>query len=120
MKMLLTLVLILLASPLLAVPKPKTGQTQPDPKRIAEIQQALVDHGYPSGKNWKETRAICRHIADDHGWQNMWAPDARVLAILGLAPNLKLTEADLKPNSLDADSRKWVEDHGGEAARDAQ
>jgi hypothetical protein len=112
-------VALLCAATLLAAPKPKT-QTQPDPKRIVEIQKALADHGYPSGNSWKETREICRHIADNHGWQNMWAPDARVLYILGLAPSLKLGDADLKPNSLDADERKWVEDHGGEAARTAQ
>jgi len=104
----------------MASPKPKKGQTQPDPKRIAEIQQALADHGYPSGKNWNETREICRKIADDHGWQNMWAPDARVLFLLGLAPNLSLNADDLKPGNTDAYERKWVEDHGGEAARATQ
>src|SRR5271170_2828536 len=112
MKLLLTLALVLLASPLMAAPKPKKGQTQPDAKRIAEIQQALVDHGYPSGGTWRDTRATCRKIADEHGWQNMWAPDARVLALLGLAPNLKLTTAEMKPNSLDTDERKWVEANG--------
>jgi hypothetical protein len=120
MRLLLTLALILLTSPIMAAPKPKKGQTQPDAKRVAEIQQALTDHGYSAGKNWKETRAACRKIADEHGWQNMFAPDARVLALLGLAPNLILNEADLKPNSLDDDERKWVESHGGEAARDAE
>jgi hypothetical protein len=112
---------IFLALPLLiAAPKPKKGQTQPDAKRVAEIQQALTDHGYDPGKTWRETRATCRKIADEHGWQNMFAPDSRVLFLLGLAPNLNLTEADLKPNSLDEDERKWVEQHGGEQARDAE
>lgn len=121
MKSLLIVASIFLALSLsLAAPKPKKGQTQPDAKRVAEIQQALTDHGYPSGNTWRETRASCRKIADEHGWQNMFAPDARVLAVLGLAPNLKLNEADLKPNSLDTDERQWVEQHGGEAARDAE
>ena len=121
MKFPLIVASIFLALPLLlATPKPKKGQIQPDAKRVAEIQQALADHGYAPGKTWKETRAICRKVADEHGWQNMFAPDARVLAVLGLAPNLHLNEADLKPNSLDTDERKWVEEHGGEAARDAK
>jgi hypothetical protein len=111
-------VALLCAAPLAAAPKPKKAQTQPDPKRVVEIQQALTAHGFPPGANWKETRAICRHIADDHGWQNMFAPDARVLYLLGLAPNL--APDDMKPNTLDADERKWVEDHGGEMARDAE
>jgi hypothetical protein len=109
---------LLCAATLLAAPKPRKAQTQPDPKRVAEIQKALSDHGYSPGNNWKETREICRRIADDHGWQNMWAPDARVLIVLGLAPNLRLD--DMRPNQLDAEERKWVEDHGGEAARAAQ
>jgi hypothetical protein len=119
MKKILAIVL-LCAVPLIAAPKPKKGQAQPDAKRIAEIQQALTDHGYSAGKNWKETRAICRKIADDHGWQNMFAPDARVLYLLGLAPNLSLNDSELKRNALDDDQRKWVEEHGGEAARDAE
>jgi len=118
-RMLLTSVSLALPL-LLAAPKPKKGQAQPDTKRVAEIQQALTDHGYNPGKTWRETRATCRKIADEHGWQNMFAPDARVLALLGLAPNLSLNETDLKPNSLDSDERKWVEEHGGEAARDAE
>lgn len=59
-------------------------QTQPDIKRVREIQAALVDHGYAPGKTWHETQEILRGIALDHHWQIHRAPDARVLILLGL------------------------------------
>jgi len=62
-------------------------QTQPDPKRIREIQVALVDHNYAPGKTWKETQEILRQVARMHHWQTHWAPDARVLILLGLSNN---------------------------------
>lgn len=62
-------------------------QTQPDPKRVHEIQAALVDHNYAPGKNWRETQEILRTIARDHHWQARYAPDARVLILLGLSNN---------------------------------
>jgi hypothetical protein len=54
-------------------------QTQPDAKRIREIQAALVSHDYAPGKNWVETQEILRMIARAHHWQTHRAPDARVL-----------------------------------------
>lgn len=60
------------------------GQTQPDGKRIKQIQAALVEHGYKPGKNWQETQEILRGVARDHQWQTHRAPDARVLILLGL------------------------------------
>ncbi len=60
------------------------GQTQPDGKRVTEIQAALLAHGFESGKTWHETQEILRGIAREHGWQTHRAPDARVLILLGL------------------------------------
>ena len=62
-------------------------QTQPDPKRIHEIQIALIDHNYAPGKTWHETQEILRQIARNHKWQTHWSPDARVLILLGLSNN---------------------------------
>ena len=62
-------------------------QMQPDSKRIREIQAALIDHNYAPGKTWKETQDILRGIARMHHWQTHWAPDARVLILLGLSNN---------------------------------
>jgi len=59
-------------------------QTQPDPKRVKQIQAALVEHSYAPGRNWVETQATLRSIAATHGWQTHRAPDARVLILLGL------------------------------------
>src|ERR1700674_1535241 len=59
-------------------------QTQPDPKRVRQIQAALIEHGYSSGKTWPQTHEILRDIARDHHWQTRNAPDARVLILLGL------------------------------------
>jgi hypothetical protein len=59
-------------------------QTQPDAKRVRQIQAALIEHGYAPGKTWKETQEICRHIADIRRWQINHTPDARVLILLGL------------------------------------
>jgi hypothetical protein len=81
--LILLFILILLA---LAVTT-QSKQMQPDPKRIREIQAALIDHNYAPGKTWKETQDILRGIARVHHWQTHWAPDARVLILLGLSNN---------------------------------
>lgn len=60
------------------------NQLQPDAKRVKQIQVALVVHGYSAGTNWHDTQEICRRIANDHKWQTHFAPDARVLILLGL------------------------------------
>ncbi len=62
-------------------------QTQPDPKRVHEIQAALIDHNYAPGKTWHETQERLRGIAREHKWQVRYAPDARVLILLGLSNN---------------------------------
>src|ERR1700675_674633 len=96
-----------------AAPKRKLkGQTQPDPQRIAEIQAALTAHGFAPGKTWAETKEVCRKIADEHEWQNMYAPDVRVLILIGLMPNLDPEVATLPGNQIDRDERKWVEQNG--------
>lgn len=59
-------------------------QTQPDTKRVKEIQIALEEHGYVPGKTWHETQEMLRSVAKGHGWQTKYAPDARVLILLGL------------------------------------
>lgn len=55
------------------------GQSQPDAKRVKEIQVSLVQHGYSAGQNWAQTQEILRGIAKDKGWQTHRSPDARVL-----------------------------------------
>ena len=92
--------------------KAKKGQMQPDPQRIAEIQAALAAHGYQPGTTWAETKEVCRKIADEHEWQNMYAPDTRVLILLGLVPNGDPDVANMPGNQLDKDQRKWVEQNG--------
>jgi hypothetical protein len=77
-------------------------QTQPDPKRVHEIQSALISHDYPKGKNWHETQEILRDIARTYHWQTHYAPDARVLILLGLS-NKDPEVIDEEPNQLD----KW-------------
>jgi len=59
-------------------------QIQPEAKRVKQIQTALVSHGYQPGKTWAETQTVLRNIAEEKGWQTHFAPDARVLIILGL------------------------------------
>lgn len=59
-------------------------QRQPDTKRVAQIHNALIEHGYDTGSTWPQVQEVCRKIADEHGWQVNRAPDARVLILLGL------------------------------------
>lgn len=69
---------------LISAPLCEGKQTQPDPKRVKEIQAALIAYGYVPGKTWPETQNILREIAKDHHWQTHRVPDARVLILLGL------------------------------------
>jgi hypothetical protein len=59
-------------------------QMRPEAKRVKQIQTALVQHGYQPSKTWAETQTVLRSIAEEKGWQTHFAPDARVLIILGL------------------------------------
>ncbi len=80
----------------------RARQTQPDMKRIKQIQVALIDHGYAPGKTWHETQEILRTIAQNHHWQTHRAPDARVLILLGLGNEHSDTDVLTEPkNRLD-------------------
>ena len=60
------------------------NQVQPSPKRVHEIQEALRAHGFKPGETWHDTQEACRYIQRDHHWQTHFAPDARVLILIGL------------------------------------
>lgn len=83
-------------------------QTQPDVKRVKQIQAALVEHGYEAGKTWAGTQEILRGIARDHGWQTHHAPDARVLILLDLG-NLHSDPAVALEGSNYLDYKKTVD-----------
>jgi hypothetical protein len=79
-------------------------QTQPDPKRVHQIQVALDEHGYvlPSHATWSQTQAVLKKIAKDRGWQTHRVPDARVLIFLGLGNQYSNPAVvDDGPNHLD-------------------
>lgn len=78
------------------------AQKQPDAKRIRQIQAALADHGFASGKTWRDTQEVCRDIAVQHGWQTHYAPDARVLILIGLG-NQYSDQSVTKPGSSHLD-----------------
>jgi len=78
------LILILAACLTFAAKLVHPQSMTPEPKRVKQIQTALVSHGYPAGATWHETQEVCRKIADEHKWQTHFAPDARVLILLGL------------------------------------
>ena len=59
-------------------------QKQPSPKRVHEIQEALREHGFKPGETWRDTQEACRDIQREHHWQIHFAPDARVLILIGL------------------------------------
>jgi len=67
------------------------GQKVPDPKRVMEIQHALVEKGYLpetfqfNGRMDAQTTDALRSIAVSHHWQARHIPDARTLILLGLS-----------------------------------
>jgi hypothetical protein len=84
----------------------ESGQAQPSPERMAEIQAALAAHGYEPGATWEETQEVCRKIADEHRWQTDHAPDARVLILLGLGgPHSDPVVTQMQGDRLDNDQR---------------
>ena len=84
----------------------ESAQTRPSPQRIAEIQSALMAHGYEPGTTWEETQEACRTIANEHMWQTDNAPDARVLILIGLAgPHSDPDVAQMRGGRLDKDQR---------------
>lgn len=60
------------------------SQSQPDAKRIKQIQEALRAHGFKPGETWRDTQEACRDIQRMRHWQTHFAPDARVLILIGL------------------------------------
>jgi hypothetical protein len=59
-------------------------------ERAAEIQSALIQHGYlsgsPSGVWDAQSSAAMAKLQGDNGWQTRITPDARALIKLGLGP----------------------------------
>jgi hypothetical protein len=84
MKRLIILAVLINMAMLYTVAVLHARQTQPDQKRVREIQAALVAHGFEPGRSWPETQKLLRDIARSHHWQTHRAPDARVLILLGL------------------------------------
>ena len=61
------------------------------PKRVEQIQNALIHEGYlggrPSGKWDLQTREAMKKFQADNGWQTKIVPDARALKKLDLGPD---------------------------------
>jgi peptidoglycan hydrolase-like protein with peptidoglycan-binding domain len=64
---------------------------RPEPERIQEIQQALVQAGYlkeePNGRWDDQTREAMRRYQTDHGFPATGLPEAKSLMKLGLGPH---------------------------------
>ena len=117
-KNILAIALLLAVAPaILANHKFHPKQTQPDPARVLQIQQALVENGklpVASG-NWdKPTIDALRQMAGEHNWQTCIVPDARVINVLGLGSNTAGIAAPPPTdhqNPLDRDLMKYAQDH---------
>ena len=92
-------------------------QTQPDPARVSQIQDALVGQGRltsASGLWDKTTITALRQMAGEHNWQTCIVPDARVINILGLGSGtagIAAPPPSEKQNPLDRDLMKYAQDH---------
>ena len=79
----------------------RRAQLRPEPDRIQEIQQALVQQGYlnaqPNGRWDDQTREAMRRYQADHGFPVTGLPEAKSLMKLGLGPHP--LPADLDANS---------------------
>jgi peptidoglycan hydrolase-like protein with peptidoglycan-binding domain len=64
---------------------------RPEPERIQEIQQALIQAGYlnaqPNGRWDDQTREAMRRYQADHGFPVTGLPEAKSLMKLGLGPH---------------------------------
>jgi peptidoglycan hydrolase-like protein with peptidoglycan-binding domain len=71
---------------------------RPQPGRIQEIQQALIQAGYfkeePSGHWDDQTRDAMRRYQADHGFPVTGLPEAKSLMKLGLGPHPLPAELD--------------------------
>jgi hypothetical protein len=67
------------------------GQQSIDPRRVTEIQQALIRERYlateASGKWDATTEAAMQKYQADHGWQTKLMPDSSAIKQLGLGPD---------------------------------
>ena len=67
------------------------GQQAIDPRRVTEIQQALIREHYLKGQangEWDATTiAAMQKYQADQGWQTKLTPDSRALKKLGLGPD---------------------------------
>jgi hypothetical protein len=74
-----------------AADRRRRAQLRPEPERIQEIQQALVQAGYlnaqPNGRWDDQTREAMRHYQADHGFPATGLPEAKSLMKLGLGPH---------------------------------
>src|SRR5208337_3708381 len=74
-----------------AAARRRRAQLRPEPERIQEIQQALVQAGYlnaqPNGRWDDQTREAMRRYQADHGFPVTGLPEAKSLMKLGLGPH---------------------------------
>jgi hypothetical protein len=84
-----------------AADRRRRAHLRPEPERIQEIQQALVQAGYlnaqPNGRWDDQTREAMRRYQADHGFPATGLPEAKSLMKLGLGPHPL-------PEDLDASS----------------
>jgi hypothetical protein len=84
-----------------AAARVRRAHLRPEPDRIQEIQQALVQAGYlnaqPNGRWDDQTREAMRRFQADHGFPATGLPEAKSLMKLGLGPHPL-------PEDLDASS----------------
>jgi hypothetical protein len=113
----LTLIALLIALPAFANTHHKPKQTQPDPARVREIQEALVQQNRlpaVTGKWDEPTWNALRDMAQEHGWSTCHVPDARVLNILGLGSSTAGIAAPApndQPDKLAAELAKYEAQH---------
>ncbi len=74
------------------------GQSRPEPKRIREIQKALIKVGYlkgsPTGRWSTATRNAMKRFQKDNGFRVTGLPESKTLMKLGLGPHPLPPELD--------------------------
>ena len=84
-----------------AADRRRRAHKRPEPERVQEIQQALVQAGYlnaePNGRWDDQTREAMRRYQADHGFATTGLPEAKSLMKLGLGPHP--LPADVDPSS---------------------
>ena len=78
----------------------RRAQMRPEPERIQEIQQALVQAGYlnaqPNGRWDEQTREAMRRYQADNGFPATGLPESKSLMKLGLGPHSLPAEFDTR------------------------